>query len=83
MSLGQVVYRGQNQRIDNCLDRHVKRLRDLTDLPCSTMSMKRGQELEQQLDSYPAVHEPEAEYVTRNRKKKRPHKKENRQRRRV
>jgi hypothetical protein len=33
------------------------------------------------MDSFPAVHEPEAEYVTRNRKKKRPHKKANRQRR--
>ena len=27
------------------------------------------------MDSFPAVHEPEAEYVTRNRRKKRPHKK--------
>ena len=33
------------------------------------------------MDSFLAVHEPEAEYVTRNRKKKRPYKKENRQRR--
>ncbi len=33
------------------------------------------------MDSFPAVHEPEAEYVTRDRKKKRPHKKQNRQRR--
>ncbi len=33
------------------------------------------------MDRFPAVHEPEAEYVSRNRKKKRPHKKENRQRR--
>ena len=34
------------------------------------------------MDRFPAVHEPEAEYLTRNRKNKRPHKKENRQRRR-
>jgi len=27
------------------------------------------------MDSFPAVHEPEAEYRTRNRKKKYPHKK--------
>lgn len=33
------------------------------------------------IDSFPAVHEPEAQYVTRDRKKKPPHKKENRQRR--
>ncbi len=33
------------------------------------------------MDSFPAVHEPEAEYVTQNRRKKRPHNKENRQRR--
>ena len=32
------------------------------------------------MDNFPAAHEPEAEYVTRNRKRKRPHKKENRQR---
>ena len=34
------------------------------------------------MDSFPAVHEPETEYVTRNRKKKRPHKKQSRQRQR-
>jgi hypothetical protein len=28
------------------------------------------------MDSFPAVHDPEAEYLTRNRKKKRPSKKE-------
>ena len=33
------------------------------------------------MGSFPAVHEPEAEYVTRNRKTKRSHKKENWQRR--
>jgi len=33
------------------------------------------------MDSFLAVHEPEAKYVTRNRKKKRPHKKEKGQRR--
>ena len=33
------------------------------------------------MDSFPAVHEPEAEYVARNRETKRPHKKENRQHR--
>lgn len=33
------------------------------------------------MDSFPAVHEPEAEYTTRSRKKTRRHKKENRQRR--
>jgi len=32
------------------------------------------------MDGFPAVHEPEAEYVTRKRKKKGPHKKKNRQR---
>ena len=31
--------------------------------------------------SFPAVHEPEVEYVSRNRKTKRPHKTEDRQRR--
>jgi len=33
------------------------------------------------MDSFPAVHEPEAEYVTRSKKKKRPRKKKDRQRR--
>jgi hypothetical protein len=33
------------------------------------------------MDSFPAVHEPEAEYVARNRKKKRSRKKQSRQRR--
>jgi len=33
------------------------------------------------MDSFPAVHEPEGEYVSRSRKKKRRHEKENRQRR--
>jgi hypothetical protein len=36
---GQMFIGGRIHASYNCLDRHVKRLRDLTDLPCFTMSM--------------------------------------------